>query len=187
MNPRSGLDRFRRLNPRSLSPAPLHPARCILARCILNRGMPGWSVTGRATAPRSCWCGWLARHDYFLIANRSTSAFATSRIDTRRSMAVRWMNRNASGSVSRSFVINRPLARSITLRASSRWAISVDLVAQRGGLCVPGDRHLDRRQHPFLGERLDDVGHHPGGQCLLDQPGSASAGQHHHRAWCAGG
>ena len=43
---------------------------------------------------------------------------------TRRSIAVRWIQRNASGSVIRWCAISSPLARSMTLRVSSRCVAS---------------------------------------------------------------
>ena len=50
----------------------------------------------------------------------SSTAPATACIEVRRSIAVRWIQRKASGSVIFWCVISRPLARSMILRASSR-------------------------------------------------------------------
>src|SRR6266566_4335225 len=50
----------------------------------------------------------------------ASTASAMARIVVRRSIAVRWIQRNASGSVIPCSVISTPLARSTALRASSR-------------------------------------------------------------------
>jgi hypothetical protein len=49
----------------------------------------------------------------------------------RRSMAVRWIQRKASGSVIRRWVISSPLARSISLRDSSRRLAASTSAANR--------------------------------------------------------
>ncbi len=78
----------------------------------MNRDRTSVSATlGDVDRPATSACG---------VASPSTTASATAFIVVRRSIAVRWIQRNASGSVICWRVISRPFARSTTLRVSSR-------------------------------------------------------------------
>ena len=110
----------------------------------------------------------------------STSS-ETARIEVRLSIAARWIQRKASGSLSPCWVISTPLARSISLRASSRSRRPVDLGLQRAHLGEARRRHLDGRQQVALLERLDEVGHRAGVAGPLDEVALAERGEHDDR------
>ncbi len=89
----------------------------------------------------------------------STTPSATCLIDSRRSIAVFWIQRKASGSLSPSFSCRTPLARSTALRvASDSWRSETSCL-EHADLGVAADRHLDRRHQVPALEGLDEVGH----------------------------
>ena len=88
----------------------------------------------------------------------SMTASATLRMVRRRSIEVFWIQRKASGSVSPCSAINSPLARSSSLRTSSRPRVPISFV-KRLDLVEAADRHLDGGHQVGLGERLHQVGH----------------------------
>ena len=106
---------------------------------------------------------------------------ATWRMLSRRSIAVFWIQRNASGSL-------RPEARlELRLRPVDRLAGLQpvgevgDLALERGELGVPADRHLDRRHQVVLAEGLDEVRHGARLPGPLDQVALGEGGEHDDR------
>ncbi len=73
------------------------------------------------------------------------------------------------------------MARSTSLRVSSRSDSVRDFLFQRRDLAEPADRQFDRRDQVGDGERLHQVGHRPGVACTFDQVALAERGQHHDR------
>ena len=109
----------------------------------------------------------------------STTPSATCRIERRRSIAVFWIQRNASGSVRLSCSHSRLLARSTALRVSSRSVRPATSASSSADLGVPGGRQLDRGDQVGLGERLDEVGHRAGVAGGLDELPLAERREHH--------
>ena len=92
---------------------------------------------------------------------RSSTACATSRMLTRRSIDVFWIQRNASGSLRPCSLCSSPLAREqlahlqpVTQRGHFRL--------ERADLGEATVGHLDRGDEIGLGEGLDQVGHRAG-------------------------
>ena len=104
---------------------------------------------------------------------------ATWCIESRRSMAVRWIQPNASGSVSPSASWSVDLARSTALRASSRSVRSSTSLSSSVISAKRLTRHLDRRHEVGDRERLDEIGHGAGVTSPLDQLALAERREHH--------
>ena len=106
---------------------------------------------------------------------------ATSFMVIRLSIAARWIHLNASGSVIPNAAISVPLARSTSLRVSSRSDEALHLDLERMQLGVPRQRDLDGRHQVALLERLHQVRHGAGRPGPLDQVALRERGQNHHR------
>ncbi len=102
---------------------------------------------------------------------------ATCRMERRRSIAVFWIQRKASGSLSESCSCSTPLARSTSLRVSSRSVRSRTSASSALQLGEPAHRHLDGRHQVVLGERLDQVRHRAGVTRPLDQLALTEGGE----------
>ena len=109
-----------------------------------------------------------------------TTPSATCRIESRRSMAVFWIQRNASGSVSFNCSCSTPLARSTALRVARLSWRSATSASRSGDLGESAHRHLDGGNQVALRERLDEIGHRAGVAGPLDEVTLREGGQDHH-------
>ena len=110
-----------------------------------------------------------------------TTPSATSRIESRRSIAVFWIQRNASGSESPEALLQDALGPVDLLARLEAVAEVRDLRLELAQLGEPAQCHLDRGHQVGLVERLDQVGHRPRVARPLDQLALAEGGQDHHR------
>ena len=116
---------------------------------------------------------------------RASNVAITASAITRSGRPVAWLalrrRANATSSVSPSFSIRRPFARSITFRAASASASDSASRANLRQLGVPRLGGGDRRDEVLLAERLDEVAEDTRLDRAADELVLAVRGEHHDR------